>query len=1107
MAEKLITLEMAKELIDFSGGKPELEELGRLQSEGAVALYNRIQRTGVAYLADEVGMGKTYMGLGVVTLMRYFQPSLRVLFILPKQNILNKWCDTDYRNFLRENFKVADYRVKNEDHESIAKPAVCDNLKELIEMASTGYYGDFFIKMSSFSFGLSDEKLEDRLDDLQKLVPAYRKPDLSKLDTKEKKARVKEEYAKTINEILPWFDLVVVDEAHNFRKGPEVSDRNRVLSRILGTWPKGEGKRKVGKVLLLSATPFEFGLNELKNQFEIFGYGDLIQNTGLSKDDRNRLLNQFMVRRINTLQIGGKRLTRNMYRCEHRGDAAITLDDKDYKTKLVTALVQKKVGELIREMRGQYQTGMLASFESYLPSSTNVDVEFDGDQEDRGEAKDASLIRRLATTYKEKTGQQTLPHPKMDKVVEQYGHDAFDKGEKQLIFVRRIKSVDDLKAKFDVQYDNWLRSYLEKQIQNEEAKRRILEIFDDFTRRKDEMDAEVTIDEKGDDIDRLEAVPANNNFFTYFFRGQFEDETDGFIKPKNFRKLLTQKRNDALVKVASVFDENGEFYRRMETLVGEEPAEKAFYRELIFSFLRLGHGFIDLYIAYLNGGSERFLDLFMNMLKKQKENQEEFSTYRQLKDLHDNFALIVKTNFSGYREEKDLRRYIQYRLSPLEPVSGAKGGDDKSAIARKFRMPGYPMILISTDVLQEGEDLHTFCRSIVHYGLSASPIAIEQKTGRVDRVGALAHRRLKVSNDLAKISENGIQVSFPFLKESIESVQVRKIARCLNKFLLSMHDFEKHIPSIDGNSEKALADRSGIPSLVKSPLKSPFEVTADDLQPKGELETLDIGSHRCYVEKIKAHVFRLLEPFAEQIEYQLTAGTTPHTMVLKIADTTQGQSYRLTELIDPHLHNNFLTRTTIDTWKSDDEIILKREIHLYVGDEKITQQEEIIDAIDRLSRDVNGEALKSARKELLDLFDSEFLHKADFIRNHTIDASMKDNVITFQFGIGKNIFRKQNVEIASVDGYLLLTSKAVDLSEITFEEDTKERFIVQHTFLRNTTIDFVDFYLDGNWIKGRILHPLADLQKEEFMFYAYILACEADRLEHLVNDFRAGDRY
>ena len=229
-------------------------------------------------------------------------------------------------------------------------------------------------------------------------------------------------------------------------------------------------------------------------------------------------------------------------------------------------------------------------------------------------------------------------------------------------------------------------------------------------------------------------------------------------------------------------------------------------------------------------------------------------------------------------------------------------------------------------------------------------------------------------------------------------------------------------------------------------------------------------------------------------------------MILKIADKEKRHRYRLTEMADPHLHSNFMTRTTIDTWKGD-EIILNKDVHLYVGDKKITQQEEITDAISRLNIGANEDVVKEEKTEWSDLFDLEFLHKADFLRNHTMNASMKDNAISFQFGIGENVYRKQNVEIASIDGYVLLTSKAVNLNEITLIKETKEEFIVKHTFLRNAAIDFVDFYLEENWIKGRILHPLANLQKEEFMFYAYILACEADRLEHFVNDFEKGDRY
>ncbi|WP_337238245.1 helicase-related protein, partial [Salmonella enterica] len=78
-------------------------------------------------------------------------------------------------------------------------------------------------------------------------------------------------------------------------------------------------------------------------------------------------------------------------------------------------------------------------------------------------------------------------------------------------------------------------------------------------------------------------------------------------------------------------------------------------------------------------------------------------------------------------------RYISSQIRNLQSSAGASGinSGDRSPLARRFRMPGYPMVLISTDVFQEGEDLHTFCDAVSHYGLSASPIALEQKVGRV----------------------------------------------------------------------------------------------------------------------------------------------------------------------------------------------------------------------------------------------------------------------------------------------------------------------------------------------------------------------------------------
>ncbi len=67
-------------------------------------------------------------------------------------------------------------------------------------------------------------------------------------------------------------------------------------------------------------------------------------------------------------------------------------------------------------------------------------------------------------------------------------------------------------------------------------------------------------------------------------------------------------------------------------------------------------------------------------------------------------------------------------------------GQVSKTLVRQFRMPGYPFVLLSTDLLQEGEDLHTFCSDVYHYGLAWTPSAVEQRIGRIDRVRSKTER-------------------------------------------------------------------------------------------------------------------------------------------------------------------------------------------------------------------------------------------------------------------------------------------------------------------------------------------------------------------------------
>ena len=102
-------------------------------------------------------------------------------------------------------------------------------------------------------------------------------------------------------------------------------------------------------------------------------------------------------------------------------------------------------------------------------------------------------------------------------------------------------------------------------------------------------------------------------------------------------------------------------------------------------------------------------------------------------------------------------------------------GGVNQTLVRQFRMPGYPLVLISTDLLQEGEDLHTFCSAVHHYGISWTPSSMEQRIGRIDRVRSQTDRRLSEVRVGPLRGDQMLQVYFPHLEDTVEVLQVQRV--------------------------------------------------------------------------------------------------------------------------------------------------------------------------------------------------------------------------------------------------------------------------------------------------------------------------------------------
>lgn len=81
------------------------------------------------------------------------------------------------------------------------------------------------------------------------------------------------------------------------------------------------------------------------------------------------------------------------------------------------------------------------------------------------------------------------------------------------------------------------------------------------------------------------------------------------------------------------------------------------------------------------------------------------------------------------------------RLNPtVRLVNGSTKSETRQRLMLAFNTPFFPEVLIASAVMAEGVDLHLNCRYMVHHDLCWNPSTLEQRTGRIDRIGAKAEQ-------------------------------------------------------------------------------------------------------------------------------------------------------------------------------------------------------------------------------------------------------------------------------------------------------------------------------------------------------------------------------
>ena len=123
--------------------------------------------------------------------------------------------------------------------------------------------------------------------------------------------------------------------------------------------------------------------------------------------------------------------------------------------------------------------------------------------------------------------------------------------------------------------------------------------------------------------------------------------------------------------------------------------------------------------------------------------------------------------FGVTRDHFDTGERVRSRERLLPNVRLANGSVSRAARSRLmagFNSPFFPEILVASSVMAEGVDLHLECRHVIHHDLNWNPSVLEQRTGRLDRLGSKS-----------EVTALPIVVYEPFLEATQDEKQFRVV--------------------------------------------------------------------------------------------------------------------------------------------------------------------------------------------------------------------------------------------------------------------------------------------------------------------------------------------
>lgn len=479
------------------------------------------------------------------------------------------------------------------------------------------------------------------------------------------------------------YDLVVIDESHNFRNGGKLSgEDNEKENRYLKLLNKVIRKGVKTKVLMLSATPVNNRFNDLKNQLALAyeGNTDLIDdklNTTRSIDD----IFKSAQRAFNTWSKWepADRTTENLLR----------MLDFDFFEVLDSVTIARSR----KHIQKYYDTAEIGTFPTRLkpislrPPLTNLKEAINYNEIFE------QLTHLSLTIY---TPTHFILPSKMEKYAELYEDNKVNIGFTQANReqgIRRLTAINLMKRMESSVYSFNL------------TLKRILELINSTIHSIDTYDKTSSVKLELTDISNIDEFDSEDQngeeLFTFGKKVKIEI---GDMDYKSWR--------DSLVKDRDVLE-------LLTLMVGDITPE---YDSKLLELFRVIRNKLE---NPINEGNKKIIifTAFADTAGYLYDNVSKF--------VKDNFGLntaMVSGSVEGRTTVPRLRCDLNTVLTCFSPISKDKHllmPDDKTKID----------FLIATDCISEGQNLQD-CDYLINYDIHWNPVRIIQRFGRIDRIGS-----------------------------------------------------------------------------------------------------------------------------------------------------------------------------------------------------------------------------------------------------------------------------------------------------------------------------------------------------------------------------------